>query len=80
MLKQGCARCIDARCTALWHSKNVKFLHGFSHQPHILDAVREEAAKARARGRHVVVMHDGSHFKDDVLNDLILYEEFATPG
>ncbi len=28
--------------------------------------VKEETNKARSRGGHVVVMHDGSHFYDDL--------------
>lgn len=73
---QGCPACKDVRCTKIWHSKNVKFIHGFSSEPKVVAQV-EQIVKGFKK---VVVMHDGSHFYDDVLKDLETYDRFTPVG
>merc|ERR1719161_157859 len=74
---KGCSFCRSVRCTRIWNSKNVQFIHGYSSEKKVTDQV-EEVLK---RGfRKVVVMHDGSHFHGDVLKDLQTYDKYTTVG
>jgi len=73
---QGCAQCRDVRCTKVWHSKNVQFIHGYSSEKKVLDQV----AQIVPRYKKVMVMHDGSHFYDHVLQDLKNYDRFTSVG
>merc|ERR1719399_908939 len=36
---QGCPACKDVRCTKIWHSKNVKFILGYSSSAEVLAQV-----------------------------------------
>lgn len=72
-IARGCEDCIDARCADVWHT-NVKFLLGFSHD--VFPQVKEIAKKFK----RVMVMHDGSHFYDDVVRDLKMFDEITTVG
>jgi len=69
----GCHDCVQAQCTEVWHT-NIKFLRGFSYE--VFPEVKEIAKKYKK----VMVMHDGSHFYDDVLKDLKLFDELTTEG
>eukprot|EP00401_Gymnodinium_catenatum_P066399 CAMPEP_0117621546 /NCGR_PEP_ID=MMETSP0784-20121206/87688_1 /TAXON_ID=39447 /ORGANISM="" /LENGTH=349 /DNA_ID=CAMNT_0005425471 /DNA_START=106 /DNA_END=1155 /DNA_ORIENTATION=+ len=73
---QGCAECNDVRCTRIWHSKNVKFIHGFSSEAKVLKQVEEIVP----RFNKIMVMHDGSHFFQHVLEDLRNYDRFTSVG
>jgi cephalosporin hydroxylase len=74
---QGCGgRCRDVRCTPIWHSKNVQFIHGFSSAPEVLSQVEVIVR----RFKKVMVMHDGSHFYQHVLEDLKNYDRFTQVG
>merc|ERR1712224_173754 len=59
-----------------WHSKNVQFIHGYSSEASVLAQVE----KIAARFKKVMVMHDGSHWYDDVLTDLNSYDRFTPVG
>ena len=54
---------------------NVKFLHGSSIAPEIVEQVRELCA-----GRKTMVMADGNHDADHVLEELRLYTPFVADG
>eukprot|EP00397_Hematodinium_sp_SG-2012_P013575 GEMP01013790.1.p1 GENE.GEMP01013790.1~~GEMP01013790.1.p1 ORF type:complete len:457 (+),score=74.92 GEMP01013790.1:487-1857(+) len=69
----GCEDCIDARCADVWHT-NIRFLLGFSHD--VFPQVKEIAKDYKK----VMVMHDGSHFYDDVLRDLKMFDDITTVG
>jgi len=73
---QGCPACKDVRCTKIWHSKNVQFIHGYSSEPKVLAQVEQIVP----RFKKVIVMHDGSHFYHDVLKDLQSYDKFVQVG
>jgi cephalosporin hydroxylase len=73
---KGCPTCKDVRCTKIWHSKNVQFIHGYSSAPEVLAQVE----RIVPRFRKVMVMHDGSHFYQHVLQDLQNYDRFTTVG
>eukprot|EP00929_Paragymnodinium_shiwhaense_P088084 TRINITY_DN48292_c0_g1_i1.p1 TRINITY_DN48292_c0_g1~~TRINITY_DN48292_c0_g1_i1.p1 ORF type:complete len:356 (-),score=34.80 TRINITY_DN48292_c0_g1_i1:93-1160(-) len=72
---KGCSDCVDVRCTSIWHT-HVEFLKGLSRDPHVLARVRE-LAKTYSK---VIVMHDGSHFYEDVFEDLKVYDEITSVG
>mmetsp|Transcript_94553 Transcript_94553/g.216290 ORF Transcript_94553/g.216290 Transcript_94553/m.216290 type:complete len:381 (-) Transcript_94553:81-1223(-) len=72
----ACPHCRSVRCTNIWHSKNIKFIQGFSSESKVLTQV-EQVAKQFKR---VLVMHDGSHWYNDVLTDLMSYDRFITVG
>mmetsp|Transcript_55879 Transcript_55879/g.96970 ORF Transcript_55879/g.96970 Transcript_55879/m.96970 type:complete len:332 (+) Transcript_55879:3-998(+) len=74
--QRGCPACKDVRCTKIWHSKNVKFIHGYSSEAKVLAQVEQYVP----RFKKVMVMHDGSHFYDHVLEDLNNYDRFTPVG
>lgn len=73
---QGCPACKDVRCTKIWHSKNVQFIHGYSSEPKVL----QQVANIVPRFKKPMIMHDGSHFYADVLKDLESYDKFTPVG
>lgn len=73
---QGCPACKDVRCTKVWHSKNVQFIHGYSSEPKVLAQVEQIVPHFKK----VMVMHDGSHFYLDVLKDLQNYDKYVQVG
>jgi len=73
---QGCPVCKEVRCTKIWHSKNVQFIHGFSSEQKVLAQV----AAIVPRFKKVIVMHDGSHVYAHVLEDLQNYDKFTPVG
>jgi len=73
---KACVNCKDVRCTKIWHSKNVQFIHGYSSEPKVLQQVQQIVP----RFKKVMVMHDGSHFHGDVLTDLKSYDRFVPVG
>lgn len=72
----GCPSCLDVRCSSIWNSKHVKFVQGLSTDEKVL----QEVSRAAESRKVVMVMHDGSHEYEDVLNDLILYDKYVTSG
>jgi len=73
---QGCPVCRDVRCTRIWNSKHVHFIHGYSSEPGVLLQVE----KFLPRYKKVMVMHDGSHYYHDVLKDLQTYDKYTSVG
>jgi cephalosporin hydroxylase len=75
-VNRSCSRCLDVRCTSIWNSKHVKFIQGLSTDEKVLEQVSRVAKNKKV----VMVMQDGSHQYEDVLNDLRLYDKYVTPG
>jgi cephalosporin hydroxylase len=74
-VNKGCPECVDVRCSSIWHS-HVEFVLGKSRDPAVLARVQELAKQYRK----VAIMHDGSHFYEDVLEDLKAYDSFTPVG
>ena len=75
-VNHGCSTCLDVRCNSIWNSKHVKFIEGMSTDEKVLQQVN----KVFEGKKVVMVMQDGSHQYEDVMNDLILYDKFVTSG
>jgi len=72
---KGCPDCVDVRCTNIWHS-HVEYVQGLSRDDAVLARVKEVVPKFSK----VIVMHDGSHFYEDVLEDLKAYDSITPVG
>ena len=57
--------------------ERIRFLHGSSTDPDIVDEVRHEVAKCDGP---VMVILDGNHDRDHVAAELELYAPMVTPG